>query len=438
MSEEKPRGIIERVLHMGEQPKVPVIIAGPHRVAKSETLDMLEELYFELYERGTKHKYRIGGPWPTDGQKKDSLILKTEKEGQKLIKEGRIIFDYRGPDTWHLVDLEDALRTDKFIVYISDVHDGFMKGKQFFESKNINPITFLFYTHPVLIETRLKHANIPDVQIAERLREFKKDFTVFRDNVEEYLFPIKIEWPVINSDIVLNEASTEKQRKEVEGYVNKLVQLVKDYSIYLPQSRDGDYMGVHHAYINDLSRKLVSDLNLGELKVRLSDKKRVEINLQKELKEYTKSKTPLPMEIKEKVKTVEIIRYQKANGRYSLWLNALVEPYDTMSYDIDPEDVVLDLIEMKLGKPTKRKQMKDQGFEKKSNFGQVNVGGAVLRDGALYSLGDPLITDYTHPPLVIGFLSTNGSPISMYGFTAEQITIMRQYLDGNHNNKGYF
>lgn len=428
---------LRKIFSKGDQINYPpIVISGPHRVAKSSTLDRLEEAYPGLFERGTKSKYRVDGPWPTDGQKKDSLVLRTIEEGEKLIREGKSALDYHGPDTWHVVHSKDAMRTDKSMVYIADVFEGSMKFKQFFTVINSKePITYLFYTHPKLIETRLKHADFKEEQISKRLREFKNEFAIFRENAAEYLFLMEIKWPPINSNIVLDYAAKEKERTEIRGYTDRLVKLVKAYADYSPCSRDGDYLGIHHAYINDLSSKLVNS-DLEALKVNLQNQEPVFIDLEEELNQYLNSK-PLPNKIKDMVKKVEIVRYQKANGRYSLWLDALVKPFDRKDpdigdYDLDPEDVVLDLLKIKLGEPTKRKIMKDQNFSKKSHFGLVNVEGTVLRDGTLYSLGDPLITDHTHPPLVIGFLSKNGKqPHYMNGFTGEQINIMQQYLNGD-------
>jgi len=423
---------LKKMLRKGDQIIYPpIIISGPHRVAKSSTLDMLEEAYPELFERGTKSKYRVDGPWPTDDQKKDSLILKTIEDGEKLIHEGKSELDYWGPDTWHVVHSKDALRTDKSMVYLTDVFEGSMKFKQFFTMRDSKePITYLFYTHPKLIETRLKHADFKEEQISKRLREFKNEFAIFRENAAEYLFLMEIKWPPINSNIVLDDTAKEKERTEVRGYTDRLVKLVKAYAEYSPRSRDGDYLGIHHAYINDLSSKLVNS-DLEALKVNLQNQEPVVINLEKELTQYLNSR-PLPNKIQDMVRNVKVLRYQKANGRYSLWLEALVKPFDSEDYDIDPEDVVLDLLRIKLGEPTKRKIMKDQNFSKKSHFALVNVEGAVLRDATFYSLGTPLITDHTHPPLVIGFLSCKDKqPYSMNGFTGEQINIMQQYLNGD-------
>ena len=415
----------------------PIIIGGPHRTAKSETLNALEQYYPDSYTRGKKWKFRIGGSWPDDGEK-DSIIVKTKEEAEQLIEKGKIGTHYWGPDTWHLVDLEDALKkSSSHKVYISDVHVGVVNMTEFFNLEiGRKPISFLFYTNPLLVETRLKEANIPNVQIETRLRGVGEQFAIFRENAEEYLFLMKIPWPPINSSISLPGPAEAKQTREVKGYADRLDFLVKAYEKYYDLSRDRDYIGIHHAYINDISTKLHGG-HLGDLKVKIQDGIKVKIDLESELEKYTSPDNPdsvrLSQKIKELVKSVEIKRYQKANGRYSLWIDSLVDPYDSKDCDIDPEDVVLDLLELRLGKPTLRNKMNNQNFGNISHHALVNVTGSTLRDGAMYSLGDQLLTDHTHPSLSIGFLSTNGKPHFMYGLDGEQLTKMQQHLNGKSN-----
>ena len=96
------------VFGIGEKNYPKIIIAGPTRVGKSTTLDMLGTIRGDI-ERGTKYKYRFrGGQWQDDGQQKDSLIIKTQDEIEELRRKGKIAFEYESVDTLHLVGKKDA------------------------------------------------------------------------------------------------------------------------------------------------------------------------------------------------------------------------------------------------------------------------------------------------------------------------------------------
>ena len=391
-----------------------IIIAGPTRVGKSTTLDMLEDIRSDI-ERGTKYKYRfVGGPWPDDNQKKDSLIVKSQEELDELRRSGKTAFEYATADTRHLVGNEDALRTDKHIVYISDSHYGAMRFKQFFRhlpQYSKDPITFLFYTNPDLIKTRLRSANIPDEQIEIRLKDFEKEVALFQQHSSDYLFLISVRYPPIDSSIVLDEASKEMKREEIKAEVERVALLIDNYGkIFSPGM---NYECIHNTHVNTVSQELVGN-NLVDLEGRLADGDIVKIDLREQIEQYRKDRY-VPRETLEAVNNVVVQSYFYDNGRHSILLRGIVDPWAEPSHL--PEDIVLGLIKSKLGEPTQERTIKNQNYSKHSDLGFFKIeNGGFVKEGAVYSLGDQLVDD-KHTSLHIGYLYTKGQPIRITGYT---------------------
>lgn len=402
-----------------------VIIAGPTRVGKSTALDMLEEVNPHI-ERGKKYKHRfIGGPWPDDGQKKDSIIV-TEKEANQLIREGKIAFDYRTADTWHLVDLEDAVRRDRDIVYISDSHRGAMLFKQFFrhlKEYSKDPITFLFYTNPELIKNRLIASNIPDEQIRLRLQTFENEFAIFKQNSPEYLFLLSIRSPPIDRTVFLDEAARAEKRAEIMAEAHSVISLIDAYRQYF---RPGvSYVDIHRAFVNEKSMKLVGS-DLQDLGARLLDTT-VKIDFSSEIAQYKQARY-IPKEILTALENVVVMNYSYINGRHSILLRGMVNPLNEPPQL--PEDRVLDLIRMRIGEPTQRKVIKGQGYLPQSDFGLFKLeNGGLFRDGVSYSLGDQLVDD-THVSLNIGFLYSRRQPVRVIGYTLTDLYQRGRLSDG--------
>ncbi len=419
-----------------------VLIAGPTRVGKSTRLDSLEEHHPDQFERGEKYKYRrVGGPWTSDDKKKDSKVLRTEEEGKQLMADGKIAFDYEGVDTWHLVGLKDSQRTDKHIVYLSDTNTGARAFRQYF---NGHIIPFLFYTSPVLIESRLKdaqrYASIPDEQIAKRLNKFEEEFAAFERNAEHYLFPIHIKWPPIDCNIVLPEGLKDKEVKEVKADVHRIVSLVNIHHKYHKSGINVEEF--HDAYSNDISGLLVGN-DLPTLRAKLENWKSttdgngglrndraVVIDLTNELNRY---KRPISDEVKGVVRKVKVVDYTKFNGRHTIALEGLVNPYSPR-VGASPEDVVLDLIEAKIGQPTQRRLVRNEAFEHDSYFGLVTADNALLRDGAHYSLGDPLRTVPKHPSISIIFLYSQGGKVNIRGHSLDEILGLPQRFENLYSS----
>jgi len=183
----------------------------------------------------------------------------------------------------------------------------------------------------------------------------------------------------------------------------------------------------HEAYADHLAQKLVN-MGLSTLETAIlnwkdalpdeKDEKAVVIDFSPELKAYTK---PVADCIKGRVQKVKVIDYLKDNGRHTIALEGIVNPFSSMEHGAIPEDIIMELAELRLGKPTQRRMMKDQGFKNGSYFGLLAASHGLVKDGGLYSLGDPLLTVPKHPSLSIIFLYPNGQPPSLRGYSLNEI-----------------
>ncbi|MBI2546341.1 hypothetical protein HYV81_04120 [Candidatus Woesearchaeota archaeon] len=403
-----------------EYPKL--LIAGPHRVGKSSTLDALEERYPTVFERGGKHKYRhLGGPWPDDNQKKDSLIVRTERELEQLRKSGKIAFEYdNGVDTINLVGRDDAERVDKRIVYISDSHNGAMAFRNHFR----DAITFLFYTTTKTIEDRLIRAKIPEEQRIKRLQAFEGEFGLFRDHSADYLIPIFT--PSIDRNIPLDPAAHEKRIKEIRATAERVVSLIEQVDKYFKQGVS--YGRAHQAFIEEQVQKLTG-YSLANLDSRLIDSP-IKLQFAGLIEEYRKQRH-IPQEALQRLKEVEIVKYVKAedaNGRHTILFKGLVP--DGAELQFSPEDVLLDLIKMKLGEPTERRAVRGQSYLTRSDFGLFHVGNGGqqrhVKDGLVYSMGDPMVNN-THVSLTIGFLYQRGKQSSRIAVTGYSMADLQRF-----------
>ena len=404
-----------------------VLFAGPHRVGKSSTLDRLEQLYLDRFERGTKYKWRyVGGPWPDDGEKKDSLIAMPQGELDALVarlqsqnpqefarirklisdeklatmeqlrSEGKVAFEYDNEvDTRHLVGKEGALRTDKQIVYISDDHNGAMAYRQYFT----DPITILFYTSPQVIEQRSRGAHFPPEQIRARLHTFEREFALFRQNSGEYQFLMSIDTPPIDRSIVLEEAAKRQKEKEIDSVATRVVALIGEHERYWTQGMN--YAAFHDTFVNHKANELTGS-SLSDLEGRLRDGP-VKLELDADVEKYQKKGHYVDQDTLGALANVLVVKYFFDNGRHSLLVKGMVPPWS--GNKPVPENILLELIKERLGIPSQRNDVLEERSTtgKSSSLGLFMLdNGGLYRDGMMYSLGDQLV-DPTHSSLNVGF-----------------------------------
>jgi len=411
-----------------EFPHYIVVEAGPTRVGKSTIMDILDggikpdgsrslEPLRGDFERGEKRKYRFrGGAWPSDNERKDSIVIETEEYLEHLRKSGQAAFEYTTVDTTHVVMRNDAERTDKHIGYISDSHRGAMYFKQFFHSRN--PIMFLVYTHPRIIEARLRVSDIPQAQIDARLQTFEDEFARFQQNSEEYLFLISSRSPPIDHEVYLDEIASERRRQETQHEAGRVSFLIDKYvELFKPTM---NYADIHRAYVDQLAFKLVNS-PLADLEARLADGGEIKIDLKGEVESYSKGRY-VPREVLEALNNVEVQQYFYENGRHSILLKGFSDPFNSTSH-YSPEDTILALIIQKLNeKPRELRNVKEQNYSQHSNHGFfTTLNGGLFKDGVVYSLGNQLLDD-AHLSLHIGFVySKDGQSVQVKGYTMEDI-----------------
>lgn len=406
MKDSKREGALEKIL-----------IAGPNHVGKSTRLDILEEVS-DSYERGGKFKFRKpdGVPFPEDGKGKDSKPVLGRAKLEELRSSGNVAFEYESSDTIHLVEASDAGRTDKHIVYITDTYNMLAS----FDIHFPDSIRFFLYTTPQIIERRLQQAKLPTDTIRERLGFYRQELALFLQNADNFHFPLFTRegenWPANVSD----SDSKKLIRSEAEPDVLRMVNLVNSYRRYYQHGMS--VANLHRAYIESQIARLIgvpligleAKVDGGGIRERRDIKDMPRIDLSDQIKSYGKR---VPQVLGDRP-FVRVQGYTYQNGRHVTYVRGLDDPFNPSGV----EDVVLDLIGVKLGTPTRRMTLKqERSFNPESNFGLVAVENALIRDGALYSLGDPIPTVPDHSALAIVFIYSNGKAVKTRGFTSEEV-----------------
>ena len=400
-------------------------ISGPTRLGKSTIGDIVEQTRGDI-ERGLKYKHRlIGKSWPEDNKKKSSMLA-PRKQLDEWEKIGKVPFQYNTVDTIHAPDTEDMLRPGKHRLYTSDSHTGTMKFKQYLSTLpqyDRDPLTFLFYTSPEIIEARLKNSRtMSDAQIQARLRTFEPERAHFLQNTAEYLFLMNIKHPPIERTMFLDTVARQQKVKELSEEAARASSLIDEYlRIFPKEKRYGD---IHRFYLDERVQRLLG-IKIGDLTGRLGDEP-IDVDLTQELEAYSKGRH-VPREIQRAVTSegsVKAVKYGFENRRHTILLEGFVRPDDSEP-DEFPEDVVLDLIAMRLGVPIERQTIKGQTHSKRSDLGLFKLlfNGGWVKSGALYSLGEPAV-DGVHDALHIGFVYPQAQlqffyrqPIQMIGYS---------------------
>ncbi len=390
-----------------EHPKI--LIAGPNRVGKSSTMDALEIITSYGIERGGKDKVREGGPQPEDGTRKDGNIVSRDEFLRKK-ENGLYELDYyNGIDTFHGVLQKDAARTDKFIGYIADTYGGAYRFIIHFPRL----ISFFFHTEPRVMGERLKRADIPPEQIRKRLATYEAQLALFLQNASQFYFPILTKQRQYYPPDYSTEEIKKLDQEEINANARRIVGLINEYTKhYRPDMSVTDF---HNAYVGRKIRGLLG-VEISDLEERVKKQGRpINLSLKDQLSRYGDT----PDDIKEIVeKGLPVVEYANKNGRHNILVQVPREPYKT---DLKLEETVLDLIGLKIGTPTLR-EPKEASFLRDSKFGLVHVENALLRDGVLYSLGDPIRDVPAHTGLAVSFVYKNGKRIEITGLTAGDLS----------------
>lgn len=411
-----------------EHPKIALV--GPPRVGKSSRVDAIESLTDLGIERGKKYKYRPGGQWKDDGSKKDSIPVRNAKKLQKLRSSGNVVFEYSSVDTVHLVDKTDAKRTDKPLMYISDTYNGVQAYNIHFP----NLVTYFLYTTPQIIEERLKRANIPRSQIRARLSFFMQELSLFMQHAAEFHFPIFTRQREFYPPAVSQQDIEKLNEGEIYKDAQRMLVLLGQYKNYWKQGMTVPQF--HEAYVKDQIRNLL-EIEESDLEARIKTsglmdyfKNPLVLDLNRELREY---KGNVPAQLAQKGGRLRVMGYFKGNGRYAVFLEGLVEPWNPG--DSRPEEIVLDLIGDRIGQPAIREQLSGRGFENFSNLGMLHVKNALIRDGARYSLGDPIPMISAHSSLVIVFLYKNGKQAEPRSLNLQEVEQRYGWVPPFHNGQ---
>lgn len=366
---------------------------GPHRVGKSSTLNHLEEHNGDKFERGKKHKFRHpGGAWSDDGKAADSIPVRSKKSLEQLQGSGKIAFTYQTVDTLHLVPKPDS-KPKKHLVYISDSVDGAFSFNNYFGERLVS---FLMYADPSVLERRLINSNIPEEQIRRRLANFKQEFAAFKDYSKIFTFLLYSSIRPIDETIVLDETAEDERARDIKAVTDRIIKL---FDFYVDNHKPGENIEqFHQRYIDEIAYRL-SGHHLSDLP-RVTRSGHALVDLESELRAYTNE---IPDDVRKKLAKVPIVDYVSSNGRHSILLRGLRDPYDHSS-KLDADDLILELIAKKLGaNPTRGRNIRNRGFDSTSHYGLTRVDHGLLRDGALYSLGDQLVGDLVHSALSISF-----------------------------------
>lgn len=419
----------------GEISKYHVIgVGGPTRGGKSTTVDSVESQTSARKSRivrGRKFKLlftKEDHPWPEDKKRKVTYLTDSE-ELDKFRKESRLAIEWRAPTRIHAIDSKDLIVQGEHRIYTMDQHEAVMKLREHLRTHpnyGRDPVTFLFYTSPDVIEYRLRTStSMSESDIAQRLAQFNQALAVFDANTANYLFLLNIRHPPIEKSRFLGETAKQDKLREMTFEAGRIISLFDHYVELATQG--ATYADIHQKYINGLVQRLLG-VNIDDITGKIADEQG-QLNFKEdEIKNYT---THIPESMKSALRDARVVHYKYDNGRHSLLLEGIIQQ-DQTEPDQVPEDVILDLIEMRLGKPTLRREIKGQDHSRRSDLGLIKAvnGGLHLRSGLLYSLGEPEI-DGVHDALHIGFAyKRNGQPVQVTGYSASEVNLATSSLFG--------
>jgi len=387
----------------------PVIFASATGVGKTLTAYEVEKQTDAgiWVARKWKWRYLDEVPRPEDGTTRDARKVKGERHYGRLKESPETSLEFRTGDTLHLLHKGDSERTDKHSLYMADSWHSHKTLFSHFSERE--PITIYLFTHKKLIDDRVeqrkKQGFFTSEQAEKRAETLDDEVAAF----EKYGNVFDCTFCIYPSDLYL-EGFEHGLEKKIESDAARVIRFIEEYkkfrreyfdSYFKPERDEVGTSWVHHYFINEISKDLTG-FDLEETQKRVEAGSSVTVRLNKELELAEKKKIIIPNEYKQMIsKGIPVIGYARAHGRYTLMLKSKSKRDGGV---FDPNDIISDLIELKIGEPTLRATVSGQDGISYSNFGLVHITKGYFNDALMYSLGDPLVGIHQHAALAIGFV----------------------------------
>ncbi|MBI2108330.1 hypothetical protein HYT54_04335 [Candidatus Woesearchaeota archaeon] len=400
--------------------KFPIVIAGPSRVGKHTTEEYLLANWQDL-EEGEKFIYRAGGSRPSDVSKGRQILLTMDDVRAKRSR-GNIAFEYGNEETaLYLVGLNDALRTDKHLIYVAGLPEGARRFIDFFTRIQRGVMSTLLYTNLGVLESRLAESDMTQPEMLNRLNTLKGNLAEFFQDSDQYMVLLETHSPFIHQVMGHTAEAEDFKAREIESEsmrLYRIIQRVKQfYTNHFMSNSD-----VHMAYLDSLVQRLTGN-SLKGLQVSLGDGAQVRLDLSEQLEGFLAEGNVIGREAQQAVGNVHVVKSYTSTGRHSILLRG---------YRAELDDLILELILRKIGdEPTRIKRVDGQDFAVRSRYGYFNSpvedpgqdGFAQFKDGAIFSLGDQMAMASTHPSLHVGFMYHAADPakVKLFGFSVDDI-----------------
>jgi len=395
-----------------------VILAGPTRIGKTSRADSLAERVD--YKYGPKGKLRPEGVTKEgDGTRPDSIHIKNQKDLEKLRSQGVVLAEYNHEGTTYAILREyydrkrgilcTSVPENNHVMYVALNHDGAMKTRE--ALLEYNPIPILLYTSLDVLRQRLEASNMPEQEKSIRLQTYARDFAQFKVNTQDYLFLRHVKDPFMPDEFYLDDSARQKAKTEIARGAQGIVDLIDRFNkIFRPPM---SYLDVHSAFINEQVKGLFNtDLdNLGRM---LGEGARVILDVNQQVNGFLGSNNYLSSTQQEELTNVQAVRLINANGRYTLFLKGLEDPWKHNNGHKSLEDLLLEFVVQKIGEPTQKISVKEQPLNTISTYGLVKVLSDVhIKQIATFSLGHTDLVDQTHPSLTLAFLYPQNGDVDL-------------------------
>lgn len=323
-----------------------VILGGATRTGKSTRADILTENHGYVY--GPKAKFRPDGARKEgDNERPDSLIITPQKLAS-LKKKGLVLsgaeYEYHGTTYVPLRKFPDqgfsAVPADNHVIYVSGVHDGAMKIKE--ALAEFSPIPMLLYTRLDALRKRLDASKMDEAEKMRRLQTYAQDFAQFKVRTQDYAFLWYVRDPPIPDDLFLDDSSKQKTRAQIIEDATGIARMVDKLKDIV--TKPITYAEVHSAYVNRQIMTLFGK-DLPNVARMIDDRQPMKLDFSEHTRRYIDAGNYLNDSEIASLANVEAVRLVSSNGRHTLVLKGLEDPYSSHNNGHKPlEDIMIDFM----------------------------------------------------------------------------------------------
>lgn len=369
-----------------------------------------------LFYLGEKFRVITTGETRPDHQRegrerRDSKRI-TDEQLLQFRRQGLILpeSEYDAGGIHNALGIGDARKTDVYVVYNSANDYGVERMANALSAIGRESIKVMLVSTPEIVGARLNSSNLPRDLKSLRLGTFRSNLNDLVANAGRYDFTMFVHEPPIAP--AYERAQEDVLRREFDKLAVRVMGLI---GFWQPRRSPSE---MHRAYVMDKLQTLTG-LEEDELATRVANANEYRYEhgngrpANDSPDEYRpvllpfpdslKSTKRRPLEIERLARNVQVLEYVFTNGRHTVVLQGPMFPGNGPS--TEAEALILELIAKRIGEPAQ------VGYEPGvisrlsdgSQFGLFSAERAQLRDGVMYSLGDPLPTNPDHRALGIVF-----------------------------------